>query len=101
MTQAEFLGMFVLATVTLIGLFISIYRPINENTKVMTTLTIRIEQLTDNLREQELDLHKYKEHMKESQKRQWVKLDEHSNSIMKHNMELEQIKQMADKEETK
>lgn len=93
MSEAEFLGMFVLALATFIGVFIAINKPLNANTKAMTTLTLRMEQLSDSLKQQEIEQKIYKEHMKESQKRQWVVIDEHGKQILKHDILLQNLNQ--------
>lgn len=97
MTTAEMIGIVVLGLSSLIGIFTAVYRPLNENTKAMTKLTMNIEQLAEKIEEQnkrideqEKTLNNYKDHMRESQKRQWEVLDKHDIEIreVNHNLEL-------------
>ena len=97
MTTAEMIGIVVLGLSSLIGIFITVYRPLNENTKVMTVLTSNIEHLTEKIEEQnsrineqELAFSRYKDHVRESQKRQWDVLDEHEKMLIetKHKLEM-------------
>lgn len=83
MSESEFIGMVVIALVTLIGLFFAIYRPLNENTKAMTTLTVKVEELTKQINKQDNELKQYKEHMSESQRRQWETINKHTEAINK------------------
>lgn len=89
MTEAEFLGMLILALATLIGLFSVIFKPINENTKAMMRLVTRLDAMTEKMdeRDEELKEHikefdEYKEKVKNSQKRQWDKIDELNNDMI-------------------
>lgn len=91
MSEAEFLGMFVFAVVVLVGLCASIIKPITENTKAMTELNAGIEELTKEVKEQkeELESHiedfeKYKDKVRDSQKRQWDRIDEQGKMIQRH-----------------
>ena len=52
MTTAEMIGMVVLGLSSLIGIFTAVYRPLSENTKAMTELTLRVEQLAKEIKEQ-------------------------------------------------
>nr|DAG53328.1 MAG TPA: hypothetical protein [Caudoviricetes sp.] len=97
MTTAEMIGIVVLGLSSLIGIFTAVYRPLNENTKAMTELTLRMEQLAEKIDEQnkkiegqEKALLEYKEHVRDSQKRQWDVLDEHERMLMetKHKLEM-------------
>ena len=47
MTEAQYLGMLVIALSSLIGLFAMVYKPLSENTKAMTTLGLKLEYLTE------------------------------------------------------
>lgn len=97
MSEAEIIGTIVIGLSAIVGLFLSIYKPLSDNTKAMTTLTLNIKQLADKVDEQnkrieqqENNLLRYKEHVSESQKRQWDVLDEHDRQLLKleHNLEL-------------
>lgn len=100
MITAEMIGIVVLGLSSLIGIFTAVYRPLNENTKAMTKLTSNIEQLAEKIEEQnkridkqERDLSEYKDHMRQSQKRQWEVLDKHEKDILEANHNLELCKQ--------
>lgn len=95
--NALIIGYGVIAFTALVGLFSAIYKPLNDNTKAMTKLTSNIEQLAEKIEEQnkridkqERELSDYKDHMRESQKRQWEVLDKHTKDILEvnHNLEL-------------
>lgn len=99
MGTAEFLGMLVLSLVTLIGFITAITKPLNKNTKAMTELTMKIEQFAKRLDERDKqfekhldDFEKYKEHVRESQKRQWVEIDKHGEKLIKQEQELKHMK---------
>lgn len=104
MTTEQMIGIVVLGLSSLIGIFTALYRPLNENTKAMTKLTMNIEQLAKRIEEQnkrideqERELNDYKDHMRESQKRQWEVLDKHDKEIMETNHSLELCKQQNQK----
>lgn len=104
-TTAEMIGIVVLGLSSLIGIFTAVYRPLNENTKAMTELTLRMEQLAEKIDEQnkkiegqEKALLEYKEHVRDSQKRQWYKLDEHDKALQQVSHDLEMCKQEHEKE---
>lgn len=95
MTEAEFLGMLVGASAVLIGLFKTIFKPLNENTKTMSELLHRLDRMAEKMdeRDEELKEHRkefeeYKEKVRESQKRQWEKIDELNSDMIKvkHNI---------------
>lgn len=97
MFEAEIVGTIVIGLSAIVGLFLSIYKPLSDNTKAMTTLTLNIKQLANKVDEQnkriekqENNLLRYKEHVSESQRRQWDALDEHDRQILKleHNLKL-------------
>lgn len=105
MTTAEMIGTVVIGLSSLIGVFTAIYRPLSENTKAMTKLTLRVEQLAEKIDEQnkriegqEKALLEYKEHVRDSQKRQWDKLDEHDKTLQQVSHDLEMCKQEHEKE---
>ena len=104
MHQALIIGYGVIALTALIGLFAAIYKPLSDNTKAMTKLTMNIEQLAEKIEEQnkrideqERELNNYKDHMRESQKRQWEVLDRHDIEIREANHNLELCKQQNQK----
>ena len=104
MTTAEMIGIVVLGLSSLIGIFTAVYRPLNENTKAMTKLTINIGQLAEKIEEQnkrideqERELNNYKDHMRESQKRQWEVLNKHEKEIIETNHNLELCRQQNQK----
>mgnify|MGYP002770456319 CR=1 FL=1 len=104
MTTAEMIGIVVLGLSSLIGIFTAVCRPLNENTKAMTKLSMNIEQLAKKIEEQnkridkqERDLNNYKDHMRESQKRQWEVLDKHEKDIIETNHNLELCRQQNQK----
>lgn len=92
MAEHEIVGYAVMALVVLVGLFAAVHRPINENTKAMTTLTVKVEQLTERLDEQINDFEGYKSHVSVSQQRQWNVINEHSDMLIKHDLEIKQLK---------
>lgn len=92
MIEGEFIGMLVSSASVLIGLFFVVHKPLNENTKAMTTLTVKVDQLTEQIRKQEDDFSQYKDHVSESQRRQWDAINENADLILKHSMILEQMK---------
>ncbi len=90
MSQTEFIGMMIVGLSTLVGLFIAIFKPINENTKTMTELLLKMDTMTEKMdkRDEELkqhikDFEDYKNKVRESQKRQWDKIDELSDDMIK------------------
>lgn len=84
------IGYLVVALGTLVTLFFAIHKPLNDNTKAMTELTVKMEQFTEQLKNQEEDLKAYKQHVSDSQKKQWDTINEHNNKILEleHNLEL-------------
>lgn len=90
MTTAEMIGIVVIGLSSLIGIFTAIYRPLNQNTKAMTELTLKVEQLAkeikdqnDKLKKQNREIEEYKEHVKKGQREQWEVLDRHELEIVK------------------
>lgn len=99
MSNIELIGMLVTGLATLISLFMAIYKPLNENTKTMVSLSEQMKQLTNEIAKQNLEIEKqekefnaYKDHMRESQKRQWEAIDEHTQAINEVNHKLENCK---------
>lgn len=96
MMEAEFLGMLVISLATLVGLFNVVFKPLNANTKKMAELVLRIDRLAEKMdeRDEELREHleefdEYKEKVRQSQKRQWDKIGELSDDMIrvKHNID--------------
>ena len=97
MPESQIIGFVVIGLTAIVGLFLAIYKPLNDNTKAMTILTVNIETLTKKIDEQnkrideqERNLEKYKNHVSESQKRQWDVIDKHGQDLLRleHNLEL-------------
>lgn len=97
MGEAEFIGMLVIALATLIGIVVAIGKPLSDNTKAMTTLTLNINHLSEKLdtMDKEFKAHKqefekYKEHVTDSQKRQWDDINKNTDDIkeVQHKIEL-------------
>ena len=97
MTTEEMIGIVVLGLSSLIGIFTAVYRPLSENTKAMTELIIRVEQLAKEIKEQNEKLEKrnkeieeYKEHVRKGQKQQWDAIERNEKEIgeTKHELEL-------------
>ena len=86
MTTAEMIGIVVIGLSSLIGIFTAVYRPLSENTKAMTELTLRVEQLAKEIEE-------YKEHVRKGQKQQWDAIERNEKEIgeTKHALELCQL----------
>lgn len=98
MSEAEIIGFAVIGLTAFVSLFMVIYKPLNENTKAMTVLNSNIEHLAEKIEAQEKALLEYKEHVRDSQKRQWEKLEEHNKAIQEVNHALELCKQEHEKE---
>lgn len=89
--------MLVLCLSSLIGLFVMLFKPLNDNTKAMSILVSRIDRIAEKMdeRDEELKQHikefdEYKNKVRESQKRQWDKIDELSDDMIsiKHSIKL-------------
>ena len=90
MTEMEFLGTLVVSLTTLVGLFAVVFKPLNANTKAMADLVSRLDRMAEKMdeRDEELKEHikefdDYKEKVRASQKRQWDKIDELSDDMIK------------------
>lgn len=101
MSEAEFIGMLVLALGTLIGVAVAIGKPLSDNTKAMTTLTLNINHLSEKLdtmdkefKEHKDDFEKYKNHVSESQKRQWNDINKNSRDITEVNHKIDMLEKM-------
>lgn len=101
MSEVEFIGMLVLALGTLIGVAVAIGKPLSDNTKAMTTLTLNINHLSEKLdtmdkefKEHKDDFEKYKNHVSESQKRQWNDINKNSRDITEVNHKIDMLEKM-------
>lgn len=101
MSEVEFIGMLVLALGTLIGVAVAIGKPLSDNTKAMTTLTMNINHLSEKLdtmdkefKAHKEDFEKYKDHVSESQKRQWNDINKNSRDITEVNHKIEMLEKM-------
>ena len=90
MPEQLMIGYLVIALGTLVTLFFAIHKPLNDNTRAMTELTVKMEQFTEQLAKHEKELKEYKEHVSESQKRQWDAINEHTGKIneLTHDLEM-------------
>lgn len=100
MTTAEMIGIVVIGLSSLIVVFTATYSPLSENTKAMTKLTLRVEQLAKEIKEQNeklekqnKDIEEYKEHVRNGQKEQWAAIEKNEKEIgeTKHILELCQL----------
>lgn len=101
MSEAEFIGMLVLALGTLIGVAVAIGKPLSDNTRAMTTLTMNINHLSEKLdtmdkefKAHKEDFEKYKDHVSESQKRQWNDINKNSRDITEVNHKIDMLEKM-------
>lgn len=62
MSEAEVIGTMVIGLSAIVGLFLSIYKPLSDNTKAMTILTSNIEHLAEKIDEQNKKLKNKKKH---------------------------------------
>lgn len=99
MTANEFMGMLISAIVVLAGLCATIVKPLVANTKQMTELNMTMQQLIQRMDKQDKDFSEhlaefesYKEHVKQSQKKQWDEIDLHHDKLIEHRNEIEQLK---------
>lgn len=96
MKEIEFIGMLVGSLTVLIGLFKTIFKPLNENTKAMSELLHRLDVMAIKMdeRDEELKQHikefeDYKDKVRESQRKQWNKIDELNEDMIKVKHEIE------------
>lgn len=101
MSEAEFIGMLVLALGTLVAVAVAIGKPLSDNTKAMTTLTMNINYLSEKLdtmdkefKAHKEDFEKYKDHVSESQKRQWNDINKNSRDITEVNHKIDMLEKM-------
>lgn len=99
MSDAQIIGYIIIGLSAIVGLFMAIYKPLNENTKTMVSLSEQMKQLTNEIakqnkeiEKQEKDFDAYKDHMRGSQKRQWEAIDEHTQAINEVSHKLENYK---------
>jgi len=88
MTQAEMIGIVIIALTSIIGLFTAVAKPLVRNTEAMTLLNASVRELSGKIDEQnkrieaqEDALEHYKDHVRESQRKQWEKINEHDKRI--------------------
>lgn len=87
------IGYAVIALSAIVALFSVLCKPLNENTKAMTELSVRVEKLTEELEKQNKDFEEYKKHVSESQKRQWDAINKHTEEILETKHDLDMCKQ--------
>lgn len=83
-------GYGVVALTAIVGLFTALYKPLNENTKQMTELIVKMGKLTEELEKQNRDFEEYKKHVSKSQQKQWDEINMHGKEIieLKHDFEM-------------
>ena len=69
------IGYGVVALTAIVGLFTALYKPLNENTKQMTELIVKMGKLTEELEKQNRDFEEYKKHVSKSQQKQWDEIN--------------------------
>lgn len=84
------IGYGVVASTAIVGLFTALYKPLNENTKQMTELIVKMGKLTEELEKQNRDFEEYKKHVSKSQQKQWDEINMHGKEIieLKHDFEM-------------
>lgn len=84
------IGYGVVALTAIVGLFTALYKPLNENTKQMTELIVKMGKLTEELEKQNRDFEEYKKHVSKSQQKQWDEINIHGKEIieLKHDFEM-------------
>lgn len=84
------IGYGVVALTAIVGLFTALYKPLNENTKQMTELIVKMGKLTEELEKQNRDFEEYKKHVSKSQQKQWDEINMHGKEIteLKHDFEM-------------
>ena len=76
------IGYGVVALTAIVGLFTALYKPLNENTKQMTELIVKMGKLTEEFEKQNRDFEEYKKHVSKSQQKQWDEINIHGKEIM-------------------
>lgn len=92
------IGYGVVALTAIVGLFTALYKPLNENTKQMTELIVKMGKLTKELEKQNRDFEEYKKHVSKSQQKQWDEINIHGKEIMELKHDFEMCKQENRKE---
>lgn len=89
MVQVEIIGLTVLGLSALSGLFFTLHKPINDNTRAMTKLTMKIENIVKQNERMEKahdehleEFEEYKEKVRESQRRQWQAIEQNKSDIV-------------------
>ncbi len=88
MTEAQFMGMLVVALVSLFALFKAVAKPLikglTELTKSITTLDASVNQLQSDIANIKNDIEKETEHSSQSRKRLWAHNDEQDKKLENH-----------------
>lgn len=92
------IGYGVVALTAIVGLFTTLYKPLNENTKQMTELIVKMGKLTEELEKQNRDFEEYKKHVSKSQQKQWDEINIHGKEIMELKHDFEMCRQENEKE---
>ena len=79
------IGYGVVALTAIVGLFTTLYKPLNENTKQMTELIVKMGKLTEELEKHNREFEEYKK-----QQKQWDEINTHGKEIieLKHDFEM-------------
>lgn len=92
------IGYGVTALTAIVGLFTALYKPLNENTKQMTELIVKMGKLTEELEKQNRDFEEYKKHVSKSQQKQWDEINTHEKAIIELKHDFEMCRQESGKE---
>lgn len=92
------IGYGVVALTAIVGLFTALYKPLNENTKQMTELIVKMGKLTEELEKQNRDFEEYKKHVSKSQQKQWDEINMHGKEIIELKHDFEMCRQENEKE---
>lgn len=79
--------------IAVVGLFSTWYKPLNNNTKAMTELSVKMNQLTEAVNIQQENFNGYKQHVSLSQQKQWDVINDHSDMLLRHDIEIKQLKE--------
>ena len=92
------IGYGVVALTAIVGLFTTLYKPLNENTKQMTELIVKMGKLTEELEKQNRDFEEYKKHVSKSQQKQWDEINMYGKEIIELEHDFEMCRQENGKE---
>lgn len=88
MTEAQFMGMLVVALISLFALFKAVAKPLikglTELTKSITTLDASVNRLQSDVANIKSDIEKETEHSSQSRKRIWAHNDEQDKKLENH-----------------